>query len=163
MGRYILVILLLLCAKAGASGGTLDIVGQARLTFLIWPIYDSRLYAIDGNYEQGQLPVRLDIQYLRDVYAEDLVRHTQSEWQQQGLSDAGQQQWLAALAQLLPDVREKDVLSLVVDTEGRSTFLINEQSLGQIKDPQFGQQFLNIWLSPNTSRPELRQALLGIE
>ena len=28
-------------------------------------------------------------------------------------------------------------------------------------DPEFGQYFLDIWLSPETTRPELRERLLG--
>lgn len=163
MGRYFLVVLaVLLCSKVGASVGTLQMVGEARLEFMIWPIYDSRLYSIDGNYQEGQLPLRLEIQYLRDVDAEDLVAHTQSEWQRQGLAHGGEQQWLETLSRLLPDVRENDVLALVIDEQGGSAFLINGEPLGQIDDPHFGQQFLGIWLSPDTSRPELRQSLLGL-
>lgn len=164
MARYFLVVLvMLLCSKVGASDGALRMVGQARLQFMFWPVYDSRLYSADGAYREGQLPLRLEIRYLRDVHAADLVRHTQSEWQGQGLSHAGQQEWLETLSLLLPDVSANDVLALVVDQQGSSTFLVNGQPLGQIDDPQFGKHFLNIWLSPNTSRPELRQALLGID
>jgi len=137
-------------------------VGQARLEFMIWPIYDSRLYSIDGNYQEGQLPLRLDIQYLRDVDAEDLVKHTQSEWQRQGLSHVGELQWLATLSQLLPSVRKNDILTLTVDEYGSSAFSVNGEPLGRIDDPHFGQHFLAIWLSPDTSRPALRQALLGL-
>ena len=163
MGRYLLLILtVVLCSKAGASVGTLQMVGQARLEFMIWPIYDSRLYSIDGNYQEGQRPLRLDIQYLRDVDAEDLVKHTQSEWQRQGLSHVGEQQWLAMLSRLLPSVRKNDVLTLEVDEQGSSAFSVNGEPLGRIDDPHFGHHFLAIWLSPDTSRPELRQALLGL-
>jgi len=163
MGRYFLLVLaLIICSRAAASAGSLQMVGQARLDFMIWPIYDSRLYSVDGNYQEGQLPLRLDIQYLRDVDAEDLVKHTQSEWQRQGLSHVGEQQWLAALSRLLPSVRRNDVLTLVVDEQGGSAFSVNGEPLGRIEDPHFGQHFLAIWLSPDTSRPELRQALLGL-
>lgn len=164
MGRYILLVLaLLLCSEVGASAGRLHMVGQARLEFMIWPVYDSRLYSVDGNYQEGQLPLRLEIQYLRDVDAKDLVKHTQSEWQRQGLSHASAQQWLVTLSRLLPDVRANDVLALVVDEQGSSAFLVNGAPLGQIGDPDFGQHFLAIWLSPDTSQPELRRALLGID
>jgi Chalcone isomerase-like len=163
VGRYFLVVLgLVLCGKIGASEGTLHMVGQARLEFMFWPVYESRLYSADGTYQEDQLPLRLEIQYLRDVDAEDLVKHTQSEWRRQGLSHGGEQQWLETLWRLLPDVRENDILALVVDERGSSTFLVNGQPLGQIDDPHFGKQFLAIWLSPATSRPELRQALLGL-
>jgi hypothetical protein len=151
-----------MCSKVAASAGTLQMVGQARLDFLFWPIYKSRLYSADGAYEEGQLPLRLDIQYLREVDAKDLVKHTQSEWRGQGLSNTREQQWLATLSQLFPDVRANDVLTLLVDEHGRSVFFINGQALGQIDDPQFGSQFLAIWLSPNTSRPELREDLLSL-
>ena len=164
MGRFLLLVLtVILCSKAGASVGTLQMVGQARLEFMLWPIYDSRLYSTDGNYQEGQLPLRLDIQYLRDVDAENLVKHTQSEWQRQGLSHGGAQLWLATLSRLLPSVRQNDVLTLVVDEQGSSAFSVNGEPLGSIDDPHFGQHFLAIWLSPNTSRPELRQALLGLD
>ncbi len=164
MGRYFLVMLvLLLCGHVQSSESTLRMVGQARLTFMFWPVYDSRLYSDDGSYQDGQLPLRLEIQYLRDVDAADLVMHTQSEWQRQGRSHAGQQQWLNTLSQLLPDVSENDVLALVVDEAGRSFFSVNGRPLGQIDDPHFGEHFLGIWLSTDTSRPELRQTLLGID
>jgi hypothetical protein len=163
VGRYVLVtVVLLLCGHVQASESTLRMVGQAHLTFMFWPIYDSRLYSADGSYQEGQLPLQLEIQYLRDVDADDLVQHTQSEWQRQGLSHGSQQQWLETLSRLLPDVSENDVLALVVDEQGRSEFLLNGQLLGQINDPLFGQHFLAIWLSPETSQPEMRQALLGL-
>ncbi len=164
MGRYVLVTLaLLLCGYVQASESTLRMVGEARLTFMFWPVYDSRLYSVDGIYREGRLPLLLEIQYLRDVDAGDLVKHTQSEWQRQGLSHGSEQQWLETLSRLLPDVRENDVLALEVDELGSSTFLVNGRPLGQINDPQFGKQFLAIWLSPDTSQPELRQTLLGID
>jgi hypothetical protein len=163
MGRYFLLVLaLIICSRAAASAGSLQMVGQARLDFMIWPIYDSRLYSADGNYQEGQLPLRFEIQYLRNVDAVDLVKHTHSEWQRQGDSPAGQQQWLAALSRLLPSVTKNDVLTLLVDEQGSSAFSLNGEPVGRIDDPQFGQHFLAIWLSPDTSRPELRQALLGL-
>lgn len=162
LARLILVILLLKCGTAGAGNTALHMVGEARLTFMIWSIYDSRLYSADGDYVEGQLPLRLEIQYLRDVRAADLVRHTQSEWQKQGIAHAGRQDWLQALSLLLPDVRKNDVLAVEVDQQGRSAFLVNGQALGHIDDPNFGVHFLDIWISPRTSQPELRLELLGM-
>ena len=60
-----------------------------------------------------------------------------------------------------PDVKENDVLALVLDGGNKSTFLLNGEPLGSIDEPAFGQRFLDIWLSPETSRPELRLALIG--
>jgi hypothetical protein len=159
---FVVVLAFLLCGHVQAGEGTLRMVGQARLTFMIWPVYDSRLYSVDGAYQAGQLPLRFEIQYLREVQAAELLQHTQSEWRRQGLSHEREQQWLETLSQLLPDVRENDVLTLVIDAQGTSSFNINGRPLGGIDDPHFGEHFLNIWLSPSTSRPELRLALLGV-
>ena len=157
----LLVWALLLGAVVRADGGALQMVGQARLNVLFWPVYDSRLYSPDGRYAEGARPLRLEIQYLRDVEAQDLLEQTRKEWQRLGTGPAQQQQWLASLEQLWPDVSENDVLALVVDEQDRSTFLLNGKPLGTIDDPAFGGEFLAIWLSPETSRPELRLALLG--
>ena len=136
-------------------------VGEARLKVFVWPVYDSRLYSADGNYVAGQRPVRLDIEYLRNVDDDDLVAHTEEEWRHQNITHERQQRWLAQLAQLWPDVAEGDVLSVVVDDRNVSTFYRNGERLGTLEDPAFGRHFLGIWLSPDTSRPELRLALLG--
>jgi hypothetical protein len=152
---------LALAATARSEVGPLQLVGEARLQVLFWSIYDSRLYTADGDYQSGERPVRLEIQYLRSVSASDLVARTSLEWEQLGLQHERQSDWLATLASLWPDIRENDTLALELDQNNRTTFYYNGQSLGRIDDPDFGRHFLAIWLSPETSRPELRLALLG--
>lgn len=162
MNRTVLIIVvLLLCPVAWAEEDTLQMVGEARLKFLFWPIYDSRLYSLDGSFQDGQRPLRFEIQYLRDVSAPDLVVRTRDEWQRLQPVSAPEEQWLQALSRLWPDVSENDVLALALDEQGGSTFLLNGQPLGEIGDPAFGERFLSIWLSPGTSRPDLRLGLLG--
>jgi hypothetical protein len=162
MTRSVLALLAVLCClPLAADNGPLRLVGQAQLKVLFWPVYASRFYSADGEYRDGQRPLRLEMQYLRDITTSDLVENTQSEWEHLPGVPPKSQQWLQRLSQIWPDVRVDDVLELQVDEQGRSTFLINGQPLGGIKDPDFGQHFLNIWLSPNTSRPKLRLALLG--
>lgn len=161
MKRWVLVLLALLVpAMARADAGDLQMVGQARLEVLWWPVYDSRLYSPGGIYVEGTRPLRLEIQYLRDIQAQDLIENTRKEWQRLGLVGA-QQQWLQDLVRLWPNVKKNDVLALALDKLGRSTFFLNGQALGTIEDPGFGRDFLAIWLSPETSRPELRLALIG--
>ena len=152
---------LLLSLGATARDGDLQLVGEARLKFLFWSVYNSRLYSDDGRYLEGQRPLRLEIEYRLDIDADDLVAQTASEWQYQGLAHQQQQRWLQMLTDLWPDVSKGDVLTLTIDGQQRSTFYRNGERLGTIADPGFGQQFLDIWLSPNTSRPELRLALTG--
>ena len=161
MRRALLALVLLISAMARAEGVGLQMVGEARLEVLWWPVYDSRLYTPEGSYAEGVRPLRLEIEYLREVESQDLVEHTRKEWQRLGVSGVQQQQWLQELARLWPDVGKNDVLALVLDDQDRSTFVLNGKTLGSIEDPGFGRDFLAIWLSPETSRPELRLALIG--
>ncbi len=161
MNRFRLCLVALLLA-GNAQAEQLQLVGQARLEVLFWSIYDSRLYTADGRYSDGQRPLRLELEYLRDIEAADLVEQTRNEWQHLQLRAAEKELWLQELARLWPDVREDDVLALEMSESGRSTFLLNGKPLGSIDDPQFGPNFLAIWLSPDTSRPELRRSLIGM-
>jgi hypothetical protein len=160
--RQLLLLLAVLATAAVPAGAAqLQKVGEAHLKVLLWPVYNSRLYSSDGNYVAGQRPVRLDIEYLRNIDAADLIARTADEWRHQDVTHERQPEWLAQLAELWPDVAEGDVLSLLVDDRNVSTFYRNGERLGTLEDPDFGQHFLDIWLSPDTSRPELRLALLG--
>ena len=163
MRRALLALALIISSAARAEGDALQMGGQARLEVLWWPVYESRLYSPGGDYVEGVRPLRLEIQYLRDVEAQDLVDHTRKEWQRLGVEGPQSEQWLRTLARLWPDVRKNDLLALVLDKQGRGTFYLNGKALGTIDDPGFGEDFLAIWLSPETSRPELRLALIGKE
>jgi len=163
MRRLILLTLCLGPLLATAQQDDLVLVGEARLKVLLWSVYDSRLYSSDGSYQESQRPVRLDITYLRNIAASALVERTGAEWQQLGIPAQQQQPWLQALSGLWPDVRANDTLALHVDEQNRSTFYLNGETLGSIEDADFSRAFLDIWLSPNTTRPELRLSLLGLQ
>ena len=154
-----------LTAAAAASDipqqGNLQLVGEARLNVMFWSVYDSRLYTADGRYEPDQRPLRLEIQYLRDFEAKALVQRTGEEWDHLQLSHERREQWLQQLATLWPDVGKNDVIALEIDADNRSTFFFNNEKLGVIEDVDFGEHFVAIWLSPDTSRPSLREALIG--
>ena len=152
---------LCMCAVAGASSGDLKLVGEGRLKVLFWSVYDSSLYTADGAYNSGQHPLRLEIKYLLNIDADDLVARTRQEWQFQNLRHPRQQQWLDRLQALWPDINARDVLSLQIDERHHSSFSLNGEVLGRIEDEDFSRQFLAIWLAQETSQPDLRLALIG--
>ncbi len=145
------------------TASPLQKVGEAKLRVLFWDIYYSRLYTESGNYQRGDRPLKLEIQYLLDIKSDALVERTRTEWEDQGLEHENQEQWLNALRELWPDVNQNDVLVLEIDDQNRSTFYHNGTRLGVIDDAGFGQQFVDIWLAPTTTRPELRLALIGAD
>ena len=155
------VLLFLAALVPGVQASEYRLVGEAELTFMFWSVYHSRLYSEDGSYQAGQLPLRMEIEYQLPVKGEALVQRTAREWEHLGLEHAQQEHWLQTLERLWPDLERDDVLTLEVDADGVSTFYYNGEPLGGINDREFGEQFLGIWLSPGTSRPEVRDALLG--
>ncbi|EAQ96515.2 chalcone isomerase family protein [Congregibacter litoralis] len=139
----------------------LEKVGEARLKFLLWSVYDSRLYTPTGQYQNGIRPLKLEIEYLLDVKADALVERTQTEWNKMGRNHPRQDEWRQKLGSIWTDINSGDVISLELDQENRSTFRRNGELLGHIEDPEFGQEFVDIWLSEDCTHPEVRQALLG--
>lgn len=157
------LLILLLCSNnfAVAQNKELQLVGQAHLKVLFWSVYNSSLYSPDGDYQVGERPLRLEIEYLMNIAAEDLVKSTADEWRAQQRLHQRQNQWLQSLADIWPDVSSNDVITLELGADNRSVFFRNGEMLGSIDDPLFGQHFLDIWLSPDTTRPKLRRQLLG--
>ncbi|MBY6186401.1 chalcone isomerase family protein [Marinobacter hydrocarbonoclasticus] len=136
-------------------------VGESRLKVLWFPIYHARLYSDDGRFDGIEAPLALDLLYLRDIDAQDLVAHTRSEWKRLDLyrKDASEG-WLSTLTKLWPNVAKGDRLTLVMGPE-QSTFYHNGDPLGTIAGSQFGPDFLAIWLDPDSRYPKLRNALIG--
>jgi hypothetical protein len=136
-------------------------VGSAQLSVLFLDVYESRLYSEDGRYSEGQRPLRLDIQYKRDISARRLLEQTRKEWRHLGVSSEHIMVWSRKLEALWPDVKKGDLLSFVIDEHGVGRFSYNDAELGALTDPVLTKRFLDIWLSPDTSRPEHRQQLLS--
>jgi hypothetical protein len=146
---------------ATAADNALVKVGEAKLKVLFWDVYNSTLYSDNGRYREGQLPLRLDIQYLLDIESDALVERTAYEWDALGLQHENREEWLSSLSGLWPDVSKNDVLTMELHSDKRTTFYRNGELLGTIDDTAFGKSFIDIWLSPDTTRPELRAALIG--
>lgn len=136
-------------------------VGAARLKVLFWNIYDSTLYSADGEYHQDAFPQALQLVYLRDIDAEELLNHTRDEWQKLAVPKELAEGWLSQLKAIFPDIKEADQLTLRVSEQGHSEFYFNAKSIGIITEPEFGSSFLRIWLDENSSYPKVRKQLIG--
>ena len=158
-------LLLLLCMLSNPSMAEpltgLKQVGAARLKVLFWNIYDSTLYSADGKYQQDAFPQALQLVYLRDIDAEELLKHTRDEWHRLGVPKQSAQHWLSQLKAIFPDIKEGDELTLRVSEQGHSEFYFNSQAIGLITEAEFGSAFLRIWLDENSSYPKVREQLIG--
>ncbi|MCM2344000.1 MAG: chalcone isomerase family protein [Alphaproteobacteria bacterium] len=136
-------------------------VGQGRMTFLMWDVYDATLYAQDGTWREGK-PLALTLSYLRDLNGEDIARRSIEEMRRQGFNNEIRlATWFGQMKRIFPDVTTGVSLSGVLTPDGVTVFFRDGVEIGRINDPDFGLAFFNIWLSQSTSVPELRAQLLG--
>jgi hypothetical protein len=139
----------------------LQMIGSAKLRVLFWDVYESFLYSSEQTYKPNTYPVVLRIRYLRDIKKQDLLKQTDKEWKGLGLSPEQRKLGLSHVENVWPDISKGDELMLAIDENQESTFYYNNKYIAHIDDKLFGQQFLDIWVSENCSRPELREQLLG--
>jgi len=138
-------------------------VGEARMSVMFWDIYDASLYAPKGQWSFDK-PFALQLHYLRHLDGEKIADRSVKEMRKQGFdNEVKLATWHTQMREIFPDVEEGDVLSGIFTKDGQSIFYQGEQEIGRIKDPDFSRRFFAIWLSPQTSAPELRTALLGRE
>ncbi|WP_264902051.1 chalcone isomerase family protein [Vibrio sp. STUT-A11] len=145
-------------------------VGEAKLTWFIFDIYESRLRAPEGRYQVSAdvspHPIALEIYYQRDVTKQQLLEVTDEQWQKLGVNKQRRQQWLSELNKMYPNIKKGDELAYV--TDGKAGQLLYRQSgdsasktVGYVEDEGLNDAFLSIWLSPKTEFPKLRKQLIG--
>lgn len=138
-------------------------VGEGEMNYLFWTLYRAELFASDIPFDATEMkPKALRIEYYKEIDKQALIDATGEQWQQLGYEGVEIKQWLVPLTKIWPDVAPGDVLILLVTQTGVSHFYFDDQLIGVIDDPRFGDAFLSIWLSENTSEPRLRKQLLGL-
>nr|WP_244983062.1 chalcone isomerase family protein [Comamonas aquatica] len=134
------------------------------MRFLGLRIYGARLWVGPGFDAQtfGAFPLALELTYHRAFSAQAIAERSVQEIGRQRTLDTQQAaRWTAALAQWLPDVQPGDRLTgLYLPGQGMRLWR-GGQLLGQLSDADLAQHFFGIWLSPQTSEPRLRSALLA--
>ncbi|MFB2659335.1 chalcone isomerase family protein [Shewanella mangrovisoli] len=142
------------------SSGLVE-VGRGEMDWLWFNVYKAKLMTSTGKYQSGIYPQLLDIEYYRDIEANDLLEATADQWRHLGYTKDEIANWLQLLKGIWPNVVPGDHLSFKLIDAQRSQFFFNGQPLGIIEEPKLAEAFLAIWLSTNTSRPTLRAQLLG--
>jgi hypothetical protein len=140
------------------------LAGTARLTFWGFKVYDASLWVAPGfrHDDYASHAFALELAYLRDFSASDIARRSIEEMRRvDAFSEAQATQWQQALQRAFPDVKAGDRIAGLNRPGTGVQFVTNGQPTGEIRDPEFARLFFGIWLSPRTSEPQLRLALLG--
>ena len=139
-------------------------IGTGRLVVWGFQVYDARLWAQPGfrAANADRAPLALELSYLRAFKAEEIADRSIKEMRRsKPVSDAQASRWTADLLRVIPDVRSGDRVMGVHQPGVGAAFWVNGKNTGEIQDAEFARLFFGIWLSPNTSEPKLRDALLA--
>jgi hypothetical protein len=141
-----------------------QLIGKTRLSVWGFQIYDARLWApkdfTGTNY--ATQPLALELAYLRDFAAADIAKRSIEEMRRSApISEVQAAQWSTEMLRVFPNVKKTDrIVGIHKPGEG-AAFWVNGKPSGEILDPVFAKLFFGIWLSPSTSEPAMRNALLA--
>jgi len=141
-----------------------QLAGSGRLSYFGLRIYESRLWVSEGFRADAfeKHPFAIEIEYLRAFSGRQIAERSLTEMQRIGSLPLEQRStWLAALQRMIPDVAQGDRLTGVHRPGEALRLFLNGKPLGEWLDAGFAQAFFGIWLSPRTSEPRLRLAMLG--
>lgn len=156
----------------------LEQIGSGEMTVFFWTLYQAEYYlgekdleikkpeTQNNNKEQSNIPSQrqaLRLIYKKNIEAQKLIEATGDQWQHINLSNPAMTTWLKALADIWPNIKPDDEITLYLDDKKHSYFYSKNKQLGIIKDKNFGPAFLAIWLSEQTSEPKLRKNLLNLK
>ncbi|NQW94052.1 MAG: chalcone isomerase family protein [Polaromonas sp.] len=140
------------------------LVGKGRLTFWGFQVYDARLWALP-DFKPDNFPAQpfaLELAYLRGFDNQDVAERSITEMRRSAaISDVQAKTWIAEMMRVLPDVKTGDRVMGIHRPGSGAQFLVNGKQSGEIRDAEFARLFFGIWLSPKTSEPKLRSALLS--
>lgn len=149
-----------------AQQPALQLQGQARLRYFGLPVYDIRLWSAApvraANWPHQALA--LELVYARALSGQSIAQRSIAEMQRQGPIPAPQaERWRAAMGSLFPDVDDGDRLTGWFRPGAGVHFFLNGSARGQLDDADFARRFAGIWLSAQTSEPDLRARLLAAD
>ncbi|MDQ2780426.1 MAG: chalcone isomerase family protein [Pseudomonadota bacterium] len=138
--------------------------GSGTLRVLFFRVYDAVLWrgeqAVGTDF--ATTPLAVEAVYARQVDHHDLVEKTLEQLRlQTSIEPSTAARWRQQLQPLLPTVQSGDRLTALNEPGRGLQMFLNGRATGRIDDPRLAALFFGIWLSPQTSQPELRQALLG--
>jgi hypothetical protein len=140
----------------------LQVHGEGNFRWFGLLIYHARLWAVPDGWRENE-QYALEIRYARQIKGEKLAEQSIEEMRHTRAGiDPQHQRWRLAMEKTFPDVQDGDRLIGLATPGAATKFFLNGKLIGVIDDPAFGPAFFGIWLSPGTSRPDLRRMLLGL-
>lgn len=138
------------------------LVGSGQASIMFWDLYEASLFAPEGLFDTDK-PFALSLKYSMDIEGREIADHSTKEMRRLGFSDEIKLAvWHSQMNSFFPDVKKGTTLTGVYTRDKISIFYKDGQEIGQIRDPEFGYHFFNIWLDKETELPSLRLKLIGV-
>ena len=140
-----------------------EIVGEARYKVFLFKIYDATLFAPQGRYDpDGVFALRLH--YLVDASKAQIVKRSLVEMERQTQVDKAQLQiWKIFLDASFRDLKDGESATAIHNQDGSITFYLNDVEGETIKDADFADAFMNIWLSDKALDLDFSRTLRGLD
>ena len=139
---------------------SLTVLGEGTLKVFVWEVYDLTLLS-EKNSFSWQNRFVLEFDYKRNLKKDQVVKASINEMRQQsGVTSEDLAIWQKYLERGIETVDRGTNAAVEWIPDGKIAFYYDAKPPLIIHDEQFARAFINIWLGPETSEPELREALL---
>jgi hypothetical protein len=138
--------------------------GHGAFTVLVITPYDAELWT-DANKWSMDAPFALTLRYHMRFTGKEIVDRARSEMKRvdPSLDDTKLKNFIDAMVPVFPGVKDGDEITALYQPGKPVRVFHNGVATGGIDLTGFADPFFGIWLSPRTSEPELRAALLRLK
>ena len=140
------------------------LAGQGKFRWFGLSIYDAQLWVGDKGFQPSApdaASFALDLRYSRSFDGSKIAESSIDQMRKIGSgSDAEYGPWLSQMKSIFPHVIDGSHITGIFLPNVGTRFYMDGKMIGEINDPHFATAFFGIWLSPKTTSPTLRKALL---
>ena len=139
------------------------LIGEGTLKVFIWEVYDVRLFAELKPISRANELI-LEFDHKRELSKDKVIKASIKEMKRQnGINHNEVDDWQEFLERGMQSVQNGTKAAVYWSSKGRITFYYEGSEPVTINNEEFANAFVDIWLGEQTSQPELRRLLLGIE
>ena len=105
----------------------------------------------------------MEFEYLRDTSKKSVIKASINELKKINIPKNKLLIWEKYLNNTISDMTKGEKAALYWEPGSQITFYVKERLKKIIKDKEFADAYINIWLGENTSRPILRDKIIGLK
>ena len=142
------------------------LAGEGEYTWFGMRIYQAQLWVGPQGYQgaaSATAPFVLELRYARALDGRKIAEASYEQMQKLGVGTPPQRlAWLDTMQRIFPDVRQGQRIAGVyrAGIAPGVRFYLDGNVLADVPDGEFARAFFAIWLSPESTAPKLRTALL---